>query len=120
MISVVMKKTSCRGSLPSSPRHQIEQIPRNLFLIDRQEISFEARVFFLIVGVLNSFSLFFQILDLGLFVSAATRVQVLGHSFIRLFHDFRCHNFNQKFTENSHIPGDLCTKWHGIGGRTYC
>ena len=49
---------------------------------------------------------------------AKTRVLVLGHSFIRRFHDFLCHNFNQKFTENLHIPGDLCIKWHGIGGRT--
>ena len=25
---------------------------------------------------------------------------------------------NQTFTENLRIPGDLCIKWHGIGGRT--
>ena len=25
---------------------------------------------------------------------------------------------DQKFTENLHIPGDLCIKWHSIGGRT--
>ena len=46
------------------------------------------------------------------------RVLILGHSFIRLVHDFLCRNFNARIAKNLSRDGDLPIRWHGIGGRT--
>ena len=46
------------------------------------------------------------------------RVLILGHSFIRLVHDFLCRNFNAHIAKNLSLDGDLLIRRHGIGGRT--
>ena len=45
-------------------------------------------------------------------------VLILGHSFIRLVHDFLCRNFNAHIVKNLSLDGDLLIRWNGIGGRT--